>query len=227
MSPSGNAAAVITAAGASRRMGGLKKEYRLLEGKPVLLSAVLPFFQTGIFRRIIVTCTPGHVSMVQDLLGRHIPTETLRIVEGGGTRQDSVRNALESLEAEAPFIVLIHDGARPWITPALIRSVWRSAEEFGACVPLVEVPEAVKQRDPSGLITTHFPRQTINFAQTPQGFHFDRILEAHRRALTDGAVCVDDAEVYALYCGPVTSVPGDPANRKITYAGDLPEEESQ
>jgi 2-C-methyl-D-erythritol 4-phosphate cytidylyltransferase len=105
--------------------------------------------------------------------------------------------------------------------------VLRSAERSGACVPLIEVAEAVKQAEESGTIVRHFPRHTIKFAQTPQGFHFAKILAAHRRAAREGASCVDDAEVYALYEGPVASVEGDITNRKITYPHDKEAEAAQ
>jgi 2-C-methyl-D-erythritol 4-phosphate cytidylyltransferase/2-C-methyl-D-erythritol 2,4-cyclodiphosphate synthase len=117
--------------------------------------------------------------------------------------------------------VLIHDGARPWLNRELVCRVAAAAGEHGACVPVVEVSEAVKQIELSGIVERHLPRRTIRFAQTPQGFLFARILAAHEKAAAAGAVCVDDAEVYALFEGPVAWVDGEPDNRKITLERDL------
>ncbi|MCX7039353.1 MAG: IspD/TarI family cytidylyltransferase [Spirochaetes bacterium] len=214
-------AAIVTAAGASRRMGGqTKKEYRLIAGMPVLARAVLPFLAAG-FSPVIVTIPAGHAEEAAALLRPHISLDAVRFVQGGGTRQESVFLGLCSLEGDAPRIVLIHDGARPWVSAELALRVAAAAEIHGACVPVTEATEAVKEIGQSGMILRHLRRPTIRFAQTPQGFHFDRILDAHRKAREAGARCVDDGEVFELFAGPVAWVPGDPENRKITRERDL------
>jgi len=149
-------------------------------------------------------------------------------VPGGDTRQKSVRAGLEAA-AEHPGnspserldVVLIHDGARPWISAALITAVLEGARRHGGCAPVVSPPDAIKSVDEAGFITFHSGRGTTLGVQTPQGFVFDRILEAHRRAASDGAVYIDDTEIFEKYSGRVYTVPGDPRNRKITYPHDL------
>ena len=217
-------AAIVTAAGSSRRMGeDEKKEYRLLAGVPVLARAVLPFIESARFARILITVPPGQVSRVSSLLSGHVPLEGILFEEGGPTRQVSVFRGLAALAADPPSVVLIHDGARPWISPELIERVLRETERFGACVPVVEANEAVKQTGDSRIIERHFSRHAMRLAQTPQGFLFDRILAAHRQAADAGVQCSDDAEIYGLFAGQVSSVAGDIANRKITYPFDLEE----
>jgi 2-C-methyl-D-erythritol 4-phosphate cytidylyltransferase len=98
-----------------------------------------------------------------------------------------------------------------------------AAERSGACVPTVEAWEAVKQAGDDGFVLRHFPRCQIRLAQTPQGFAYPRILEAHERARRAGLEFVDDAEVYDRFEGRVSWVQGDPANRKITFPQDLEE----
>lgn len=205
-----------------------KKEYRLIGNVPVLALAVRPFLEEG-FSPVVITVPRGHRGEAAALLGTHLPLDSVRFVEGGSTRQESVLRGLRSLGEEMrlgrreqmPDLVLIHDGARPWLNRELVRRVAAAAEEHGACVPVVEVSEAVKQIDISGVVERHLSRQTIRFAQTPQGFLFARILAAHEKAAAAGAVCVDDAEVYALFEGPVAWVDGEPDNRKITRECDL------
>jgi len=206
-------AALVTAAGASKRVGGsTKKEYRSLEGVPVLARSVLPFLSDSRFSRIVVTVPPGHVARAVDLLRPHAELSRIRVVEGGATRQESVYRGLIALSNAPPSIVLIHDGARPWVSPALIDRVAAAAEREGACVPVIEVAEAVKEAGDSGMILRHFRRHALRFAQTPQGFAFEKILAAHEKARAQGAGCVDDGEVYAQFAGPVAWVVGDPAN---------------
>lgn len=215
-------AAIVTAAGASRRMGGpVKKEYRDLDGMPVLARAILPFLSSGIFERIVVTVPPGDVARAESLLKPHLDASALRLMEGGGTRQESVFLGLRALSDDPPRIVLVHDGARPWVDEDLIRRVIDATETWGACVPVLEVTEAVKEVGDTGVILRHIPRRTIRLAQTPQGFLFGRLLTAYRRACGEGASCADDGEVFDLFGGTVAWIPGNESNRKITVAADL------
>jgi len=220
------AALIITAAGSSRRMGeGEKKEYRSLKGKPVLIQTLLPFLQTGLFSQVIITIPPGHKSRVDRLL-QQLPQEQqhwldkISLMEGGASRQASVFAGLKACSSE-PRFVLIHDGARPWATAMLIRRVLFDTEEHGASIPIVPSTDAMKQISPSGYIHSHLARKETVCAQTPQGFAFETILSAHRQAASDNTECIDDAEVYARFIGPVHTVEGERNNLKITYPDDF------
>ncbi len=207
------------------RMGdGGKKEYRTLSGMPVLARSALPFARSGFFFRLVITVPKGDVPMAKELLSARRELDGVCFVEGGNTRQQSVLFALEALEHDSPDFVLIHDGARPWVSAALIERVLRVTARDGACVPLVEAVEAMKQVESGGRIVRHLHRDGVRVAQTPQGFAFGKILAAHRRAAQEGARCVDDAEVFDMYEGPVASVDGETSNRKITFNGDLRED---
>jgi 2-C-methyl-D-erythritol 4-phosphate cytidylyltransferase len=229
--PAPRCAAVVTAAGASTRMGGAaKKEFLAIGGAPVLALAIRPFFSAG-FDRIVVTLPAGRLGDAAALLAPFLDVAALTLVEGGDTRQESVHRGLLALAADSPELVLIHDGARPWLAPDLLKRVADAAARFGACVPVVEVTEAVKEvgseagggQAEAPLVLRHLPRHVLRFAQTPQGFSYPRILAAHERARVEGLSFVDDAEVFDRFAGPVAWVPGDPANRKITFPEDLEE----
>lgn len=229
--PAPRCAAVVTAAGASTRMGGAaKKEFRTIGGVPVLALAVRPFLSAGV-ERIVVTLPAGRLADAAALLAPYLDVAALTLVEGGDTRQESVRRGLLALADDPPDFVLIHDGARPWLAPDLLARVAEAAARFGACVPVVEVTEAVKEvggeanagADGAPLVLRHLPRRFLRFAQTPQGFSYPRIVAAHERARVEGLSFVDDAEVFDRFSGPVAWVTGDPANRKITFAEDLEE----
>ncbi len=228
--------AIITAAGSSKRLGtGKKKEYIHLGGKPVLLWSMETFLSVEAVERLVVTLPRGDAGKVERMLPEHIPAERISFVEGGRTRQLSVFNALKFL-AEAPAkgrpndepdrnipdIVLIHDGARPWIEKNIIEGVIHGTLEYGACIPVIEIPDAVKVVGDSGFILAHPPKNMLFAAQTPQGFNFNEILTAHENAFKDGYDnAQDDAELYSTFFHPVYTVPGSKRNRKITYKEDL------
>lgn len=213
--------AIVAAAGSSRRMGGVKKEFRVLEGVPVLVSAIRPLLAEPRCSRVIVMLPEESLAEAEGILEPHLALDRLEMLAGGASRQESVWRGLVALAGEPPEIVLIHDGARPWLSAPLVSRVLEGAIRWGACVPAVEAHEAVKEVGGDSIIVRHIPRATIRLAQTPQGFRYSRILEAHERARRAGLAFVDDAEVYARFEGPVAWVEGDPANAKITWPADM------
>lgn len=226
-------ALLITAAGSSQRMGGeIKKEYRLLDGVPVLLHSLFTFLTAAASDEIVITIPPGDRETVSALLDTHFPNhlgsflEKIQLVEGGATRQDSVRLGLTAFTAPHD-IVLIHDGARPWISPEVIRQVIEATMLHGACIPVVPSTNAMKRIASDGTIEAHLPRAFTVGAQTPQAFRHTEIAEAHRHAAEDGIEYIDDSEIYHRYIGPVHTVPGDLANIKITFPSDLPADQDR
>jgi 2-C-methyl-D-erythritol 4-phosphate cytidylyltransferase len=215
-------AVIITAAGSSKRWADQqKKEYASLEGQPVLSRALEPFLHIAPTLQIVITLPPEDIPMVQHLLRPQTDIGAILFVGGGKTRQESVRLGLESLQEREPNIVLIHDGARPWIDRTLIERVLEGTRKWGACIPVVDTNEAPKRIGPSGLILEDLPRDQFKMAQTPQGFLYKRILEAHQRAKDSPRLFLDDAEVYAACWSGVFTVPGNRRNRKITFREDL------
>jgi len=217
-----SAAAIITAAGSSKRWGDKKKkEYVHLKGRPVLAWTVQPFLDVDPPLEIVITLPKADIPKVKELLQPLVDIQRIRLVSGGSSRQESVRIGLEALQKRPPEIVLIHDGARPWVDGALIGRVLDGTRKWGACIPVFEASEAPKRIGPSGLILEDLPRQQCKLAQTPQGFIYQRILIAHQQARRTPRLFVDDAEVYAAYWSAVFTVPGERRNRKITFKEDL------
>jgi len=214
-------AAVILAAGSSQRMGRLgKKELLLLEGRPVLSHSIETFQQTGKFDTLLITCPAGAL----DKIAQSLPEKNqLYFTEGGATRQESVYNSLQWLKQHRSETrrVLIHDGARPWVSSEIINAVWKQCGEKGASIPVEPSTQAMKTLDDEGIITEHLHRASTWAAQTPQGFHFPEILQAHIEARQSDKLFIDDSEIWDCYQGKVWTVPGDPQNRKITYQGDI------
>ncbi|GHV71619.1 2-C-methyl-D-erythritol 4-phosphate cytidylyltransferase [Spirochaetia bacterium] len=228
----GQAAAVICAAGSSRRMGGLKKEYLLLEpGLTVLGAAVKAFAARTRIRLLVIVIPPGDED--ERLVRECLPPELLSaaaekplfFVPGGPTRRVSVHNALSFLSTYNPSCVLIHDGARPWVDADLIERTIDAALRFGAVTPVLPLVETPKELDEKGFVRRHLKRAQVGTAQTPQGFAFPAILRAHEmaaeREINDSIDYTDDTEVWGEFMGPVAVIPGSQANRKITFPGDI------
>ncbi len=225
-----HAVCIITAAGSSSRFADSdeKKEFIRYEGKALLAWSLKACRDSGVIRSVLVTHPPGRMEEASEAAGsmkQHIPVS---FTAGGGTRQESVRLGLEFLAASAlqPDYVLIHDGARPWVTPRCIRDVLERASEIGGALPVVPLADAVKHISSSGKVIGHLDRSATVGAQTPQGFEFPGILEAHRLAARRDKCYIDDTEVYTDYGGSVAAVPGDLENRKVTYSSDIPPKRS-
>ena len=216
------AAVIVTAAGSSRRFGGgMKKEYLALGSGSVLSNALSPFLNSEIFSYIVVTVPENGEADARESLCDFPRLEDIQFVPGGDTRQASVYKGLQALESLNPEVVLIHDGARPWCTQEIAEAVARRALDAGGCAPAVPSVDAMKIISREGFIIDHLSRETTFRIQTPQGFLYEDILEAHEKASRDNGMYIDDTEIYGRYIGAVATVPGDEANRKITYQEDI------
>jgi 2-C-methyl-D-erythritol 4-phosphate cytidylyltransferase len=142
------------------------------------------------------------------------------VVAGGPERQESVARGLAAVPATAAWI-LVHDGVRPCITPALVRRVVDAARVHGAAVAALPVAETLK-RGAEGWVKETVPRDGLWAIQTPQGFRAALLREAHRRAAADRVVGTDDAALVERVGVPVRLVAGLPGNVKITRPEDLP-----
>lgn len=204
---------------------GGKKEYRSISGHPVLIHCLIPFLHTDLFSQIIITIPKGDHDRVSSLLSDlpkdlHPHLSVIKLAEGGATRQASVLCGLEAVDCD-PKIVLIHDGSRPWVSTSTIEEVAAAADRYGACIPIVPSTDAMKQIRSDGIISAHLRRAETVCAQTPQGFGYNDILQAHYQAGRDGTFYIDDSEIYSRYIGDVHTVDGDRENRKITFPADF------
>ena len=227
-------AIIITAAGSSTRIGsGIKKEYLPFQNGTVLSACVQTFINSCknrfIITDFIITCPPNGKSECQKALNftsqqenanfKNI-SQVFQIVEGDKTRQKSVFNAMCAVKNH-PQIVLIHDGARPFVSQKIILEGIQAAQEFGASVPGLTPTDTQKQIDEDGFITNHLQRASLVAVQTPQCFDFQMLLEAHKKAHQEEKEYTDDTEIWGKYCGKVKVITGESKNIKITYPKDL------
>lgn len=219
--------ALIVAAGRGTRAGAAgPKQYLMLDGEPVLRRTLSPFLaHPGVSRALVVIHPDDHASYedsVASLEGLLPPAI------GGATRQDSVRAGLEALAAAAPARVLIHDAARPFVDAGTIDRVLAGLAEADGAIPALAIHDTVKRASPDGLIRDTLDRTGLARAQTPQGFRYTAILDAHRRAAAAGvAGLTDDAHVAEWAGLQVKLVAGSEANMKLTTAADILEAEKQ
>jgi len=144
----------------------------------------------------------------------------IEVILGGQTRQDSVRLGLESLQANPPDFVLIHDGARPLVTDRLIHDGLEAASQHGAATACVPVNHTYKHINGQGFVENTIERSNLVQVQTPQVFRYDWILEAHEKAVRERIVVEDDAELIEKLGRPVKIFPGSYRNLKISTPDD-------
>lgn len=209
------AAAVVVAGGSGTRLGGpVRKQYLEIGGEPVLLRALRPFLDHPRIASVVVVLPPDDVADPPAWLV-DLP---ITIVAGGAERGDSVFNGVTAVSADVDR-VLVHDGARPFVSADVIDRV---LDAGGGAVAAVPVTDTIQRVDADGVIVDTPDRSTLWQAQTPQGFPRAALLDAYRRARADGVAATDDAAVFARYAGPVRVVMGSHRNLKVTRPEDLP-----
>jgi 2-C-methyl-D-erythritol 4-phosphate cytidylyltransferase / 2-C-methyl-D-erythritol 2,4-cyclodiphosphate synthase len=207
--------ALVVASGRGERFGGDRpKQYLPLAGKPLLRRCLERFCGHPRIDRVRTVMHPDDAALYAEAA---TDLEVLDPVLGGTTRQESVRVGLESLAGDPPGLVLIHDGVRPLLDAAVIDRVLDGLRTHVAVLPALPVTDTLKRSD-EGTVTT-VDRAGLFRAQTPQGFAYDRILDAHRRFA--GAALTDDAALAEAHGLTVGLVAGDEDNVKITEPADL------
>ncbi len=226
MTHSEKLAAIIVAAGRGERAGNPQdgpKQYRPIGGHPVISWTLRAFLRHPEIHTIAVVIHPDdHQIYAESVSGLEMTKPVLQ-VDGGATRQQSVLCGLEALADEAPDHVLIHDGVRPFVDDALISAVCGMllGGETGA-LPVLPLTDTIKKASADGLVEATLSRDGLYAAQTPQGFAYQPLLQAHRKARTEtGQPFTDDASIAEWAGIPVRIVAGNTENIKLTVARDL------
>jgi len=223
-------AVLIAAAGSGKRMGGgISKQYRMLGGMPILSRAVMAFDSHPLVDSIYIIGREGELEYCREsMVEPYGFTKVRGVVPGGKERQDSVLRGLRALDDEQ--LILIHDGARPFIGEDVITAVIEAAESRGAAVAAVPVKDTIKVASParkeqSGETVQYFTatpdRSTLYQVQTPQGFLREIIEEAFERAVSENFYGTDDAVLVERTGKKVYLVMGDYDNIKITTEEDM------
>jgi 2-C-methyl-D-erythritol 4-phosphate cytidylyltransferase/2-C-methyl-D-erythritol 2,4-cyclodiphosphate synthase len=215
-------AAIIVAAGSGVRAGqsqGRPKQYCLVGGKTVLRRTIEAFASHAQVRYVLTVIRAGDEALYDEAVAGLSSDKLLKPVPGGATRQLSVANGLEALAALRPDAVLIHDAARPFISATCIADTLNALDAFDGAIAAAPVTDTLKRGD-GGKCAGTVSRAGLWRAQTPQTFHFAKILEAHRAA-GDRTDFTDDASIAEWRGLTVALVENASENMKITTAEDL------
>lgn len=213
---------VIVAAGRGERAGQSAegpKQYRRIGGVPVIRRTLSAFAGHSAIETIAVAIHPDDIDLFREAAGGY--ADRVVAVPGGRTRQDSTRLALEALAGHGLAAVLIHDGVRPFVDAALIDRVIGGIDGCGS-LPALPVSDTLKRAGNDAIVAGTVSRDGLHAAQTPQGFLFEAIREAHERAHAAGRTDFTDDAAIAEWAGiPVRIVAGSPDNLKLTWARDI------
>lgn len=217
-------AALIVAAGRGTRAGGssgVPKQYALLAGEPLLTHTLRVFATHAALDVIQVVIGPGDKALYEAAAGR-FGDRLAPAVTGGATRQESVMYGLLALQDRQPARVLIHDAARPFLDAAVIDRVLAALEASPGAIAAELLADTLKRASPRMTVAETIDRRGLWRAQTPQGFAFEAILAAHRRAAAAGLTEFTDDAALAEWAGlDVALVAGSPRNIKLTSAEDM------
>lgn len=219
---------ILPAAGLGTRMGRSqpekagtsRKQFMLLDGSPILVHTIRKFAAAPSVTEIVVALRGDDIAWVRELLDGERLGKPVRLVLGGDSRQQSVENALASLEPDTD-LVAVHDAVRPFIDTALIEKVIEEARENGAAIVGIVPVDTVKQVHRNKIRAT-IPRDKLVLAQTPQIFRFDLLKLAFQKAQEDTFSGTDEATlVERLEQVEVSVVAGSDRNIKITKPTDM------
>ena len=219
--------AILLAGGSGSRLvaatGGVKKQFLPYQGRPLFWHSLATFAAMPAIHGLVLVFPEQDLATAQALFADHAqqspPGVPVLWACGGASRQDSSANGLAALPPECDR-VLVHDTARPFISPPLAQRVLDGLACSDAVVPGLPLTDTIKQVQGEE-VTATMPRFDLRAVQTPQGFHTPILRRAHTQAATAGHAVTDDAAMVEYAGGRVTLVPGEPENRKITTAEDL------
>lgn len=213
---------VIAASGKGVRMGmEQNKQYIEVLGKPVLARTIQAFEDCSLIDEIIITVNEAEVEYCSNNIVRKYGFSKVKTVTAGGTsRQKSVFNGLQQVSVDCN-IVLIHDGARPFIDLDSIAACISAAEEYGSACAAVPVKDTIKRADAEDFVNETIDRSCLWSIQTPQSFQYRMIMEAHHKAEDEGFEGTDDAVLAERLGYKVKLVRCNYYNIKITTKEDL------
>lgn len=209
--------AVIVAAGSASRMGGIDKVMAPLGGEPMILRTVRAFEDCETVKEIVIVTRKDLMGPIAELCSGF--TKIRSVVQGGSSRQESVKLGLLALSKEVR-LAAVHDGARPLVSGELIDKVIRAAHSYGAAAPAIPVKDTIKVFE-GGFIAATPDRSTLRAVQTPQVMDRDLLLGALEKAEQEGTALTDDCSAVEHIGMRVRLVEGEERNLKVTTPLDL------
>ncbi len=213
-------AAIVAAGGVGKRLKARRrKAFIRLAGRPMLAWVLKALERSPSVRDVVIVAHPKDLAVARALVRRERARKVAAVVPGGDSRMASVRRGIKALPARAKW-VLVHDAARPLVTPALIEATVRAARGHKAAIAAVPVVPTIKQAR-AGWVEKTLDRRQLWAVQTPQVFERKLLERAHARERRNGFVATDDAALVEALGGRVRIVPGSERNIKVTTPEDL------
>lgn len=214
--------AIILAGGAGKRMGtATNKQFLLIENKPIIVHTLQIFEDCRAVDGIYLVVNQKDLPLIQEeILETYKFNKIMKLVIGGKLRQDSVRNGLEAIEHPCD-VVVIHDGARPFVSPAFIEKGIFLMEMYDAVIPALPMKDTVKVISKEGFVVKTLERDSLWHVQTPQTFKYQLIVKAYREGMAKKHYGYDDATFIEHMGKKVKVIEGSPYNMKITTPEDL------
>jgi 2-C-methyl-D-erythritol 4-phosphate cytidylyltransferase len=213
-----NKAAILVAGGRGTRMGGqVAKQYLPIAGKPVLMRTLSVFYKVDPSTDLILVLPESDLLYWKELCSEYKFTIPHRLVVGGDSRFQSVRNGLNALNPETK-LVAIHDGVRPFVAEEVISESFEVAERTGSAIAVIALKDSIRKLQDDGK-SFYEERQYFRLVQTPQTFQVEKIKKAF--AVTELQQFTDDATVYENQGWQVTLISGNAENLKITTPEDM------
>ncbi|WP_019244353.1 MULTISPECIES: 2-C-methyl-D-erythritol 4-phosphate cytidylyltransferase [Bacillus] len=212
---------IILAAGQGKRMkAGKNKVFLELAGVPLIVQTIKVFDQDNHCQKIILPINLEEKAIFEQLIEQYHFVKPIQLVAGGKERQNSVYNGLKSTSQERDAIVLVHDGARPFVTQELIHDLVKSSKLHGSAIPGVPVKDTIKRVKDSQVLDT-VERSSLWAVHTPQAFRLSILKDAHEKAVNKGFLGTDDASLVEEIGEMVYMVEDSYNNIKITTPEDL------
>lgn len=216
---------IVPAAGAGKRLGlGVNKAFALLKGAPLLVHCLQMLDKTKLVKRAIVVLAPTEIedgkALLQNYQSKYFPNLQFTVVAGGKERQDSVANALATVEEETGYVA-VHDGARPFAGTEVFARTLALAKIHGAAIAAVPVKDTIKIINSQGEVLATPERSTLQAVQTPQIFAVDLLKQAYAFLRANPMAVTDDASVVEAFGHKVVIALGSYENIKITTPEDL------
>lgn len=212
--------AIVAAAGSGSRMKtNINKQFLVIDGLEVLARTLKKLSDCPLIDRIVIVARKIDFEEIKTIIKKHGIKKADTIAVGGETRRQSVFNALSYVDDSD--IVLIHDGARPFISEKLIESLIEKTKEVGAAVPGLVPKETISTVDENSHFKDITERKHLRCLQTPQVFFADKIKYAHKMANDKNLDFTDDCSLYKYFGGEIAIIDGEQNNIKITVPEDI------
>jgi len=214
--------AIVAAAGSGTRLRGSRTEEKAfisLGGKPMVAHSLAAFAKASHVEGVVLVVPAGHEGSARSVADETVPSLRVEIVPGGSTRQESVNAGLSLIPVEVDQVV-VHDAARPLVTPSQIEMTLSALAQTPGVVMAIPESDTLK-RERDGRVVDTIEREGIWRAQTPQAFRTAVLRAAHARAASEGHEATDDAALLEWIGEPVAIVKGSHRNMKVTTSEDL------